>query len=128
MKSSEVELSCHSGMDGFAAELFLNSRFSDTVFVTLLRTAVETAISEVHKLLNSHWRGSHLLDVGVLAVVGGLFGLYWSELLGALLLGSRPPLSPSLISLVVSVDVKHQERKRRHLVRFISHGGKRWSA
>ena len=33
------------------AELFLNSYFSDTVFVTLLHTAVETAISEAHKLL-----------------------------------------------------------------------------
>ena len=31
--------------------LFLNSCFSDIVFVTLLRTSVETAISEVHKLL-----------------------------------------------------------------------------
>ena len=37
----------------FAAELFLNTCFSDTVFVTLLRTAVEAAISEVHKLLGT---------------------------------------------------------------------------
>ena len=30
-------------MDCLAAKLFFNSCFSDTVFVTLLRTAVETA-------------------------------------------------------------------------------------
>ena len=121
MTSSEVELGCHSGMDCLAAELFPNSRFSDTVFGTLFRTAVETAVREVHKSLNSY-----LLNIVVLAVVGGLFGLYRSEFLGALLLGSRPPLWPSLISLVVSVDVKHQERRRRYLVRFISHGEKRF--
>ena len=112
MKSSEVELGCHSGMDGFAAELFLNSRFSDTVFVTLLRTAVKTTISEVHKLLNSHWRGPHLLDVGVLAVVGGLFGLCGSERVNELFISARPLRSPSLISPMVSVDVKHHERKK----------------
>ena len=36
-----------SRMDCLSAELFLNNCFSDTVFVTLLRTVVETAISEV---------------------------------------------------------------------------------
>ena len=50
MKSKEVELGSHSWMDCFAAELFLNSCFSDTVLVTLLRTAVETVIRGVHKL------------------------------------------------------------------------------
>ena len=33
-----------------AVELFLNSCFLDTVVVTLFRTAVETTVSEVHKL------------------------------------------------------------------------------
>ena len=42
-----------SWTDCLAAELFLNSCFSDTFFVTLLRAAVETAISEVHKLLRT---------------------------------------------------------------------------
>ena len=56
IKSSKVELGCHSGMDCLAAELFLDSRFPNTVFVTLFRTAVETAVSEVHKSLNSYWR------------------------------------------------------------------------
>ena len=41
--------SSHSRMDCLAAELLLHSCFSVTVFVTLLRTAVETAVSRVHK-------------------------------------------------------------------------------
>ena len=49
IKSREVELGSKSRMDCLAAELFLNSCFSDTVFLTLLRTAVETAISGVHE-------------------------------------------------------------------------------
>ena len=49
----------------------------DTVFVTLFRTAVETATSGVHKWL--HTGGSHLLDIVGLAVADGLFGLYGSE-------------------------------------------------
>ena len=49
IKSREVELGSQSWMDCLAAELFLNSCFSDTVFLTLLRTAVETAISGVHE-------------------------------------------------------------------------------
>ena len=53
MKSREVELGPHSRMDCLAAELFLNSCFSDTVFVTLFRTAVGTAISGAHKLEGS---------------------------------------------------------------------------
>ena len=52
-KRKEVELGSHSWMDCLAAELFLNSCFSDTVFVTLAHTAVETAISRVHKLLHT---------------------------------------------------------------------------
>ena len=41
----------HSWRDCLAVELFLNSCFSDTVFVTLFYTAVQTAVSGVHKLL-----------------------------------------------------------------------------
>ena len=52
IKSMEVDLGCHSRiMDCLAAELFLNSCFSDTVCVTLFPPAVERAISEVQKLL-----------------------------------------------------------------------------
>ena len=50
-KSSEVELNSHGYTDCVAVELFLTSCFLDTVFVTLLCTAVETAISKVSKLL-----------------------------------------------------------------------------
>ena len=53
IRRREVELGSHSRMVCLAAELFLNSCFSDSVSVTLLRTAVETAISEVHKLLHT---------------------------------------------------------------------------
>ena len=60
-------------MDCLAPELFLNSCFLDTV--TLLRTAVQTANNGVHKLLSSHWRGPHLLNIVVLAVADGLFGV-----------------------------------------------------
>ena len=48
-----MELGSHSWMDCLAAELPLNSCFSDTVFVTLRCTAVETAVSEVHTLLRT---------------------------------------------------------------------------
>ena len=49
-----MELGSHSWMDCLAAKLFLNSCFSaDTVFVTLFRTAVETAVSGVHRLLRT---------------------------------------------------------------------------
>ena len=43
------EPGCHSWMDCLAAEFF-NICFSDTVFVSLFRTVVETAISGEHKL------------------------------------------------------------------------------
>ena len=51
MKSREVELGSRSWMDCLAAVLSLNSCFSDSV--TSLRTAVETAISGVRKLLRT---------------------------------------------------------------------------
>ena len=40
-------------MDCLVAKFFLNSCFSDTVFVTLLRAAAETAVRVVHKLLRT---------------------------------------------------------------------------
>ena len=77
VKRKEVELDSHSWMDCLAAELSHNSCFSDTVLVTLLRTAVETAVSEVHELLHTggvpssltllFWRGPQLLNTVVLA-------------------------------------------------------------
>ena len=53
IKRREVELDSHSWMESLAAELFFNSCFSDTVFVTLFHKAVETAVSGVHKLLRT---------------------------------------------------------------------------
>ena len=51
-----MELGSHiinsSRMVCLAAELLLDC-FSDTVFVILLRTVVQTAVSEVHKLLRA---------------------------------------------------------------------------
>ena len=42
LKSKEVELGSDSRTDRLADKLFLNSCFSDTVFATLFRSAVET--------------------------------------------------------------------------------------
>ena len=51
IKSREVELGSRRELDSPLFTLFLNSCFSaPTVFVALLRTAAETAISEVHRL------------------------------------------------------------------------------
>ena len=47
LKSREMELGSHGELDNPLLQLFLNGSFSDTVFVTLLRTAVETAVSGV---------------------------------------------------------------------------------
>ena len=64
-----------SWLDCLAGELFLDSCFFDTVFVTLLHTAVETAISEVEKLLGT----TALTLIVVLAVADSLFGICRSE-------------------------------------------------
>ena len=40
-------------LDNLLLQLFLNSSATDIVLLTLLRTAVETAISELHKLLGT---------------------------------------------------------------------------
>ena len=48
-----IIMGSHSWMDCLTAELFLGNCFSDIVFVTLFRTAVETAIRGVHKLLGT---------------------------------------------------------------------------
>ena len=91
-----------------AATLFLNSCHPDIAFVTLLRTADETAISEVRKLLRTggvltsltwlFWRWLTVSSV-VVGVVGRAIHLYPTP---------RPlPFPLSLISLMVSADVKH---------------------
>ena len=94
MKSREVELDSHSRILCLAAKLFLNSCFSGTVFVTLLRAAVETAVRAVHKLLNSHWRSPHLFNIVILTLAGGQFGLDGSECPYELFVSSTSPPFP----------------------------------
>ena len=107
-----MALDSHSRIGCLAAELFFNGCFSDTVVVNLLRTAVETAISEVHKLLHTG------------GVPTSLTLLFWRWLTVSSVFAGRSsgtnyssapdPLSPvflSLISRTVSVDVKHHEKR-----------------
>ena len=75
IKSREVELGSDKELDSPLLQVFISSCFSDTVFVALLRSAVETAISEVYELLGSGGVDPHLLNIVVLAVADGLFGL-----------------------------------------------------
>ena len=77
----EVELGSHRQVHSSSFASGSNSCFSDTTFVALLRTAVETAVSEVHKLLRTV----------VLAVANGLFGLYGSESTDELFMSSSSP-------------------------------------
>ena len=53
IKSREVELGCHRQLNSPLLQLFFNSCFADIVFVTLFRRAVETAVTEVRKLLHT---------------------------------------------------------------------------
>ena len=57
--------------------------------MTLFRTAVEETISGIHKLLGTGG-GPHLLDIVVLAMADGLFGLYGLERRDELLTGTPP--------------------------------------
>ena len=93
-----ITIGCHSWMDCLTAELFLNNCFSDTVFVTLFRAAVETVISEVHKLLGTGGVPVLTLNTVVLSVADRLFGRYGSESRDELLIGTRhfPVLNKSL--------------------------------
>ena len=109
-----MELGCRNRMDCLAAELVLNSRFSDTVFVTLRRTAVETAVSEVHKLFCTGGV-PRLLNTVVLAMADGLFGLYGSERADELFTSSPhphphpAPFLPSQISLMFCMEIKRHD-------------------
>lgn len=76
--------------------------------MTLFRTADETAVTEQSTLVASHWRGPQLLNIIVLVVADGLLSL-WVRAQGRAIHVFPPftPLSPSLIRLMVTVDVKH---------------------
>ena len=77
--------------------------------MTLHRIAVKTAVSEV---LNCF----ALINIVVLTVADGLFGLYGSERLDELLIRTQSPHPLSLTSLMISVDVKHHGRGVSKLV------------
>ena len=91
--------------------------------MTLFRSAVETAVSRVRKLLGTG--GVPIsLTLFVLAMAHGLIGLYGPERTDELFIGTRPhfspwylrtfrngmnELSPSLINPMVSVDAKRHD-------------------
>ena len=114
-RCTEVELDSHGCTDCVAVEWFLNSCFLDTVFVTLLCTAVETAVSKVHKLLCAGTVPTSLTSLfrrwlTVSSVFAGRSA--WTSYS----LRTDPPLSPSIINLMVSEDVEHHERRRAKVV------------
>ena len=77
IKRREVELDSPRELDNPFLQLFLDSCFLDVVFVTLFRTAVETAVSEVDNFV-------------VLVVADGLCGSESADELVIL-----PPAPPS---------------------------------
>ena len=98
-----MELGSHRELDYASG---FNSCFSDnhSVFATLLRTAAETAISEVHKLFCTGGV-PRLLNTVVLAMTDGLFRLCGLECFDELFISTPhphpPPPSPFPISLMV---------------------------
>ena len=79
-------------LDNPLLQLF-NIFSTDSVFVTLLRSAVERASCGVHNVA-WHWRGPHLLNTVVLAVADGLFGLCGSQRADEYHVFRFSPLSP----------------------------------
>ena len=61
---------------------------SDSVFVALFRTDVEEASRGAHNIMASRWRGPHLPNTVGLAVADGLLGLYGSERMDELFIGT----------------------------------------
>ena len=61
-----------------------------------------------------HWRGPHLLNVVVLAVADGLFGLCGSERRDELVIVTLSLCPPSLIIMpyVASADVKQHDKEK----------------
>ena len=111
IKRREVELGSHRELDNLLLQV--STVASGTLSLSIcFAQFVETAISEAHKVA-LHWQGPHLLNITVLAVADVLFGLCRSERADELFRSLPPPpaLSPPsppfLISLVVSLDVKH---------------------
>ena len=119
IKSREVELDPRPRRDhgqgggaglrnlgSFRFGLFLNSSATDIVFVTLPSTAVETAIAQCTSRCTMA-RGHRLNTSIVLAAVRGLSGLFRAvSAVEPSLCRPLPPMSPSLINSLASVDVK----------------------
>ena len=101
-----MELGCHRELDNLLLQVSTVASGTPSLSICFAQFD-ETTISEAHKVA-LHWQGPHLLNIVVLAVADALFGLYRSERADALFrsLPSTPP-PPFLISLVVSLDVKH---------------------
>ena len=107
--SREVELGCEK-LDFFRFRLFLNSSATDIVLVTLPSTAVETAIAQCTSRC-AMAKGQRLRRLNtsiVLVAVHGLSCLFRvvSAVEPSLSHLLPPPLSPSLISNIASVDIK----------------------
>ena len=87
-------------------QLLLSSSTTDTVLVTLLRTAVETAIAW-YTSCYAMARGHRLINILVVwrrSTASSVFRV--GECGRASLFRPLPPMSPSLISHLASVDVK----------------------
>ena len=86
--------------------MFLNSSATDIVFVTLPSTAVETAIAQCTSRC-AMARGHRLNTCIVLAAVHGLSGLFRAvSVVEPSLFRPLPPMSPTLMSHLTSVDVR----------------------
>ena len=83
-------LGSNSWLVCLAAELFLNSCFSDTVYLWLC--SAQLLKQQLAKYTSCFaLAGSHLLNTVVLAVADGLFGLCGSERLDELFISTRSP-------------------------------------
>ena len=100
LKRREVELGCHRELTDLLLQV--STVASGTLSLSIcFAQFVETAISEAHKVA-WHWRGPHLLNIAVLAMADGLFGLYRSERADALKVSPLHPPPPALRPLPCS--------------------------
>ena len=120
MKRREVELNSHSRMDCLAAELFLNSYFSDTVFVTdsVPHSCWDSSLRS--KQVASRWRSAHLLSIvrAVADVLFGLYGLERADSLSVICTWSLPaPHSPSLTIIIMYIYHALVNALSAHMIR-----------
>ena len=107
-----MELCSVSATDCLVAEFSSTADPSDFVFVTVLHSCCKRKLRSTQ--VASHWRGPHLLNIVVMAVADGLFGLYGSERRVPATQGYRtPPPPPPSLQYAASVDVKQHQKKER---------------